>query len=322
MLPLTAAREQKLEQALFRGGNLSLENPIYAQAVRTFTDALLRSDLALGDLTVEALGFENKRASAAIVAREPGVVAGLEELAFMLQGFSVSVRFEKKDGDALKPGDVLLRAEGGRTQLLSLERAGLNLVQRMSGIATATRCLAARVRSNFPATRIVGTRKTLWGLLDKRAVHLGGGGTHRLGLGDAILIKNNHLALIASREEEAAPEAIARAWNLRGQAAFIEVEVRSEAAALAAARAFRHLQEKSSEEYPCLLMLDNMSPEKIGPILSALRREKLWPAILIEASGGISERNAEEYAASGVDAISVGALTHSARALDLCQRIS
>ena len=90
-------------------------------------------------------------------------------------------------------------------KLLSLERVGLNLLQRMSGIATASRCLQERAQRRNPATRIVGTRKTPWGLLDKRALHLGSGGTHRLGLGDAILIKNNHLALLASREEEAAP---------------------------------------------------------------------------------------------------------------------
>ncbi|HEX4809836.1 MAG TPA: carboxylating nicotinate-nucleotide diphosphorylase [Bryobacteraceae bacterium] len=322
MLEMTATREQQIEQALFRGGSLTLENPEYLEAVRTFTDALLRTDLRPGDLTVEALGFESRQASAAIVARESGVVAGLAELAFMLQGFGVSVRLEKRDGDPIEWGDVLLRAEGDRTQLLSLERVGLNVVQRLSGIATATRCLAARVCSKAPGTRVVATRKTLWGLLDKRAVHLGRGGTHRLGLGDAILIKNNHLALIASREEEAAPIAISRAWSFRRQAAFIEAEVRSESAALAAARAFRRLQVESAEEYPCLLLLDNLMPEEIGRILTMLRRENLWDATLIEASGGISERNAEAYAVSGVDAISVGALTHSTRALDICQRIS
>jgi len=168
----------------------------------------------------------------------------------------------------------------------------------------------------------VGTRKTLWGLLDKRALHLGSGGTHRLGLGDAILIKNNHLALLADSEEEAAPIAIERAWKLRNEAAFIEVEVRSEAAARAAANAFRRMQEDAGEEFPCLLMLDNMSPDEIRAIVGILQRERLWESTLIEASGGISEANLEAYASCGADAISIGALTHSARALDLCQRIS
>jgi len=232
------------------------------------------------------------------------------------------VRAAKKDGDVFERGDTLLRLEGERNNLLSLERVGLNIVQRMSGIATLTRCLGERVRGRSPSTRVVATRKTLWGLLDKRAVHLGGGGTHRIGLSDAILIKNNHLALLASREEEAAPLGIERAWNFRKDAAFIEVEVTGEAAALAAAETFRRMQEESSERYPCLLMLDNMMPKEIRSILDGLRKKALWDYILTEASGGISEQNVEAYADSGVDAISMGALTHSARALDLCQRIA
>src|SRR5271167_2634897 len=114
MLDMTATREQRLEQALFRGGSLTLGNPEYARVVHTFTDALLRTDLTPGDLTVEALGLENQPSSGTVVAREPGIAAGLEELAFMLRGFGVYVQFEKKDGEAVERGDVVLRAEGGR----------------------------------------------------------------------------------------------------------------------------------------------------------------------------------------------------------------
>ena len=177
----------------------------------------------------------------------------------------------------------------------------------MSGIATMTRIIQERVRSRCHSTRVVATRKTVWGLLDKRAVHLGGGGTHRIGLSDAILIKNNHLALIARNEESAAPQALTRAWNHRKEAAFIEIEVRSEAAALAAADSFRKLQKDSGERYPCLLMLDNLAPQEISPILDSLRRAHLWDYALIEASGGISEKKAEAYADTGVDAISIQA---------------
>jgi len=149
-----------------------------------------------------------------------------------------------------------------------------------------------------------------------------GVGTHRLNLGDAILVKNNHLALLAGREEDAAPVAIERAWKLREKSAFIEVEVRSEAAARAAAGAFRRLLEKSGEEYPCVVMLDNMTPAGIRSAIEALCAGDLLDYVLIEASGGISEANVLEHAATGVDAISIGALTHSTRALDLSQKIS
>jgi nicotinate-nucleotide pyrophosphorylase (carboxylating) len=319
---MSLTREQRTEQALFRGAGLTLDHPEYRDVVRTFTETLLQADLAPRDLTVAALGIKGRHAKAAILARDGGVVAGLAELTFLLRAQGgIVARAEKRDGDAMRPGDVLLRAEGDEMQLLAVERVGLNLIQRMSGIATAVRCLQERAARRSPATRIVGTRKTPWGLLDKRALHLGNGGTHRLGLGDAIVVKNNHLALLAPREEEAAPIAIERAWRFRKDSAFIEVEVRGEAAARAAAEAFRRSQGEAGE-YPCLLMLDNMTPAQIGAILDMLRRENLWDHVLIEASGGISESNVEAYAACGVDAISVGALTHSARALDICQRIS
>jgi nicotinate-nucleotide pyrophosphorylase (carboxylating) len=319
---INATREQRVEQALFRGGSLTLDNPRYRHAVSAFVEQLLHDDVAPRDLTIEALGIKENRSSAVVLARASGVAAGLAEMALMLKAHGVDVAFEKQDGDAMRSGDVLLRADGEQTQLLALERVGLNLVQRMSGIATAIRGLQERVQARSFTTRIVGTRKTPWGLLDKRALHLGNGGTHRLGLGDAIVIKNNHLALLAAREEEAAPRAIEKAWRFRHDSAFIEVEVRGEDAARAAARTFRRLQEEATEEYPCLLMLDNMEPDQIDTILTMLRREDLWDHALIEASGGISESNMEAYAACGVDAISIGALTHSVRALDICQRIS
>jgi nicotinate-nucleotide pyrophosphorylase (carboxylating) len=319
---MNATREQRIEQALFRGGSLTLDNPAYCQAVRAITESLVQTDLAPEDLTARALGMKNRFASASILAREGGVAAGLEEFAFLVRAHGVEVAFEKQDGDVIKPGDTLLRAEGDESKLLSLERVSLNLLQRMSGIATASRCMQERARRRSSGTRIVGTRKTPWGLLDKRALHLGNGGTHRLGLGDAVVIKNNHLALLASREEDAAPLAIEEAWKIRAESAFIEVEVRGEAAARAAAQAFRRVQEDAGEQYPCLLMLDNMAPDGINKILEMLRRGGLWDHTLIEASGGISDTNVEAYATCGVDAISIGALTHSARALDICQRIS
>jgi nicotinate-nucleotide pyrophosphorylase (carboxylating) len=319
---MKATRGERIEQALFRGGGLTLENLEYSNAVRIFLNVLVQADLSPADLTAKALGMKDRPARAAIVARDAGVAAGLAEFAFLLRSQGVTVRFEKQDGAAIQPGDTLLSTDGDESKLLALERVGLNLLQRMSGIATAARCLQERASRKSSRTRIVGTRKTPWGLLDKRALHLGNGGTHRLGLGDAIVIKNNHLALLARREEDAAPISIERAWKHREHAAFIEVEVRSEAAARAAAETFRRLREEAAEEYACLLMLDNMPAHQAGAILEMLQRENLWDDTLIEASGGITETNVEAYAALGVDAISIGALTHSVKALDICQRIS
>jgi nicotinate-nucleotide pyrophosphorylase (carboxylating) len=319
---MEATRAERIEQALFRGGNLTLENLGYSRAIRAFINVLVKGDILPEDLTARALGMKDRPAGAAIVAREAGVAAGLAEFAFLLRSHGVTVRFEKQDGATIRPGDTLLHADGDESKLLALERVGLNLLQRMSGIATAARCMQERASRKSSRARIVGTRKTPWGMLDKRALHLGNGGTHRLGLGDAILIKNNHLALLARREEDAAPIAIEKAWKFREVAAFIEIEVRGESAARAAAETFRRLRQEAAHEYPCLLMLDNMPPEQAGGILEMLQREKLWDDTLIEVSGGITETNLEGYAALGVDAISIGALTHSAKALDICQRIS
>jgi nicotinate-nucleotide pyrophosphorylase (carboxylating) len=323
-------RQERVERALFRGGELTIENPAYVRVLRGIMETLLETDLAPRDITVTALGIRERAASANVVARESGVAAGLEEYAFIMRKHGLKVTLKKENGDVFETGEILLRAQGGQNKLLSLERVGLNLLQRMCGIATATSRLQERARRRCSATRILGTRKTPWGLLDKRAIHLGGGGTHRLGLGDGIVIKNNHLALLARREEQAVPPAVEKAWAGRRNAAFIEVEVRSEEAALAAGRVFKRLQAEEAaspfklrkvQECPCLVMLDNLTPEDVRSIIVNMRKQKVWDAVLVEASGGISETNLELYADAEVDAISIGALTHSARALDLSQQM-
>jgi nicotinate-nucleotide pyrophosphorylase (carboxylating) len=319
---LNLTRAQRTEQALFRGSSLSLANPRYKETARTLLDTLLSSDVAPRDLTTAVLCLRGRHAIADIVARESGIAAGLEELAFFLRGLQIAVFLLVRDGESFKSDDVLVRLEGDEARLLSVERVGLNLLQRMCGIATAANRIQARVSSRNAESRVVATRKTPCGLLDKRAAHLGGIGTHRIGLGDAILVKNNHLAILSSKEEDAAPKAIERAWDFRKESAFIEIEVRAAKAAVAAAAKFRHLREVTDKTYPCLLLLDNMAPNEISATIQTLRERNLYDDVLIESSGRISESNIEEYAASAADAISVGAVTHSARALDLAQRIS
>jgi nicotinate-nucleotide pyrophosphorylase (carboxylating) len=318
-------RPERLKRALFRDASLHLGNPEYLRFARTLLDELLGSDVGSGDLTVGALKLMDEPANAKIVAKGPGVLAGVAEFCWLLTRDGLEVKVGKQDGEAMAAGDAVLEIEGRRSDVLAHERVGLNLLQRLSGIASATRHFQELLHAHNPEAHVVATRKTPWGLLDKRAVHLGGGGTHRLGLWDAILIKNNHLALLAGREEDAVRIAVERAWPGRSSAAFVEVEVRSEQAALAAAQAFRRMQASSQEEpdegCPCLLLLDNMSPAKIAATIAVLRTQNLLDHVLTEASGNIAENNLQEYASCGVDAISMGALTHSARALDLCERL-
>jgi len=318
---MPSARIQLVKQCLFRGEQLILSNSFYEEAVRTLTDSLLRQDLANRDLTTELFDLENRRGTAEVSAKEHGVAAGLAEASWLYGRYGVRARLHKNDGDEVHPGDSLLSVEGDGEHVLALERLALNLLQRMSGVATMARQLQAQVRAISSSACVVATRKTPWGLLDKRAVHLGGAGTHRLGLGDAILLKNNHLALLGANEENAARLAIERAWESRHLCAFIEIEVRTSAGALAAARTFRRLRDSAVEPYPGLIMLDNWEPAAIGPLLIALCEERLWEHVLLEASGRITDSTLRAYAESGVDAISVGALTHSTRALDISQTL-
>lgn len=313
-------REERVREALYRGHSLTLANPAYMHTVQALTGELLRQDCERGDLTAEAIGIRSQSCTMEIRAKEGGIAAGVEEAAWFYESEGQSATRVKHDGETIQPGDALIRTQGDAGKLLSLERTAVNLLQRMSGIATATRRLVEIARSASLATHIVATRKTPWGLLDKRAVHLGGGGTHRLNLGDAILIKTNHLSLASNVMKMDLEQALRKAWERRKGAAFIEVEVTSTAEALGAARVFAQLQ-TNSDSCPCLLLLDNFSDADARNIVSKLTDMKWRDAVIVEASGGISEASVAAYSAAGVDAISVGELTHSARALDLSAKL-
>ncbi|MFN3477280.1 MAG: carboxylating nicotinate-nucleotide diphosphorylase, partial [Candidatus Methylomirabilales bacterium] len=313
----TVDRREWALRAFRRGEPLRLEDPRYLRWVEIFTFGLLEDDLGeAGDLTTEAVFGGRKRKGRAVVeAQEEGVLAGLAELQWFYGRSGLKTEPRKKDGDRIRAGDVILEVEGDLADLLRTERVGLNLLQRMSGISTKTWRLVEELHRASFRTLVVATRKTPWGPLDKRAVYLGGGGTHRLGLWEAILIKGNHLKALGGPSERALEEALEKAWSFRGKAAFIEVEVSSLEAALQAARVFQKLQALASNlQTPAILMLDNISPDEVREITSTLQVEGLYASVLLEASGGIDEGNFLAYAASGVDAISLGSLTHSVRA--------
>lgn len=314
------SREERVRAAFYRGQNLTLENQDYVRALRGLAGELMRLDVEAGDLTVDSLGLGGKQCSVEIRARQAGIVAGLAEAHWIYEGAGLSVSCPVKDGSSITAGDVLLRVEGNAAALLSLERFVVNLLQRMSGIATATRHFVDIVTRQSPNAHVVATRKTPWGLLDKRAVHLGGGGTHRLSLSDAILIKTNHLLLAAAGGAMSIEGAIRRAWENRKEAVFVEVEVTTAQEALLAARTFRDLQERDASS-PCILMLDNFPPADAAAAVARLGAEELHEAVLIEASGNVAESSLAAYAASGVDVVSIGALTHSPRALDLSAKL-
>jgi nicotinate-nucleotide pyrophosphorylase (carboxylating) len=263
--------------------------------------AALKEDLGNGDITTEFFVPEALQARGRIVAREPAVVAGTAAAAEVFRKIdpTTEVQIVHQDGDAIGAGDVIIEVRGLARSILKAERVALNFLQRLCGIATLTRQFVDAV-GHHPA-KILDTRKTTPGLrvLEKAAVVAGGGVNHRSGLYDMVLVKDNHLAALGGLSGFA--DQIRR---LRKERPNIRIEV--EADDLEQARAFVEIDGIN------VILLDNMVPAQIREAL-ALRKNN----IKFEASGGVTLKNVRRTAATGVDYISIGALTNSARAVDL-----
>lgn len=277
----------------------------------------IREDLGpLGDCTCKALIPKAAQGAAAVVARQGGVLAGLRvaETAAGLVDATVRWLPEKSDGDAIAAGDRVARIEGPARGILAAERVVLNFLGRLSGIASLTREYVEAVAGT--AARVYDTRKTTpgWRRLEKHAVRAGGGHNHRTGLFDAILIKDNHLAFgreATSGGHFTPAEAVAQArqWIKRR----VPELVRSRMIVEIEVDGLDQLDEVLRAG-PDIVLLDNMTPEELRDAVS--RRDAQNPAVELEASGGVTLASVRAIAESGVERISVGALTHSARALD------
>ncbi|MET0426939.1 MAG: carboxylating nicotinate-nucleotide diphosphorylase [Microvirga sp.] len=275
-------------------------SPLPRLLLEPIVRAALLEDLGrAGDITTDAVIPTDARLWGAIVAREPGVVAGtdLALLAFSLLDPAVEVVMDRPDGHRVQRGESVIRVKGPARSILSAERVALNLICRMSGIATATEALVAAVRPHGRA-RIVCTRKTTPGLrsLEKHAVRAGGGANHRFGLDDAVLIKDNHIAIAGGIRP-----ALERARAAVGHLVKIEIEVDT----------LDQLDEVLDVGADAIL-LDNMSPDTLS---EAVRR--VDGRAVTEASGRVTLASAPAIAATGVDLISCGWITHSAPILDL-----
>ncbi len=273
--------------------------PLPALMIEPLVRAALLEDLGrAGDITSDAVIPRDATLSGAIGARQRGVVAGIDAaaLAFRLLDPAVALTAQIPDGAQVEAGMAVLRLAGSARAILAAERVALNLICRLSGIATATAALVAAVRP-YPA-RIACTRKTTPGLrlLEKYAVRAGGGTNHRFGLDDAVLIKDNHVALIGGVRP-----AIERARAAVGHLVKIEIEVDTLA----------QVEEALAVGVDAVL-LDNMTPDELRRAVRMVNGRAIT-----EASGGITPATAPAVAAAGVDIISVGWLTHSAPILDL-----
>ena len=263
----------------------------------------LKDDIGWGDITSEALIDDGQTAKGRLYLREDGVAAGLDEVATIFRILGCEVNAIERDGSSVSRDQTLMEISGPAKALLAGERTALNILGRMAGIATTVSKIASQVSKVSPSTKVAATRKTMPGLgeLDKKAVALGGGDTHRFRLDDCVLIKDNHLALLPS-----ITEAVRAARSAVSFTKKIEVEIESLEGAVEAAEAGADI-----------VMFDNMPPEEIERCLARLSELGLREGRVYEASGSITPENVGDYAASGVDVISIGSLTHSVRALDV-----
>jgi nicotinate-nucleotide pyrophosphorylase (carboxylating) len=305
-------RAKLVELAYQRGKDLSLSNKNYLGWLEKFFDQEYKEDIGSGDITSEVVLAKNKLGRAFLKAKQSGIVGGIEEASWFYEKHGLKVKTLAEDAKTVKKGDTILEVHGGRKDILATERIGLNVMQRTSGIATETKHLVDLLRDY--KTRVAATRKTHWRYLDKKAVFLGGGLTHRFGLWDSILIKDNHLAALKNDEvKNPIGKAITLASRFVNKVGFIEIETTNQDDALRAARTFKQLKLKK----PCIIMLDNVKPNEIEQIMEALESEDLYDYVLLESSGNITTENITEYAKTGVDVVSLGYLTHSAKIFDM-----
>ena len=257
----------------------------------------LSEDMVSGDVTASIL--TNKKIVAKIISRQPGIVAGAEFAREIFAMKGCRVKIIKKDGARIKPNQTVIQISGAARSVLSCERTALNLLSRMSGIATLTAEYVDKIKSVNKKTDLYSTRKTAPGLrfFDKEAVRIGGGKKHRMTLADMIMVKDNHIA------SEGSLTGLIQKAKKRSRT--FEVEVESQADAVLAA----------SLGVP-IIMLDNFSPAKIRKTITTLKKLGLRNKVRLEASGGINIKNVKEFASTGVDMISVGKITNSTNAID------
>ncbi|MGO8920363.1 MAG: carboxylating nicotinate-nucleotide diphosphorylase [Stellaceae bacterium] len=273
--------------------------PLPAILIEPLVRAALIEDLGrAGDITTDAIVPAAARAETALVARQKGVLAGLDLalMAFRLIDPAIAARLDCRDGDRLSPGDVIALIEGPARGILTAERVALNFLCHLSGVASATAGIVEAIAGH--GARVVCTRKTMPGLraVQKYAVRVGGGANHRFGLDDAVLIKDNHIAVAGG-----ITPAVSRARAAIGHLVKIEVEI----------DALAQLEEALALGVDAVL-LDNMGPEELRRAVTLVDRRAVT-----EASGRITPATAPGIAATGVDLISVGWLTHSAAVLDI-----
>ncbi|MFW9918645.1 MAG: carboxylating nicotinate-nucleotide diphosphorylase [Candidatus Thorarchaeota archaeon] len=271
-------------------------------------EGFLEEDIRSGDITTNAMEPLSGDATATIFSKSKSILAGIEEVIAIadLQGLTYEVLVY--EGNWVEPGQPVMRIFGAAKILLVIERVCLNIVQRMSGIATKTYNMVKKAREKNPHVIVAATRKTTPGFryFEKRAVQIGGGDPHRYALDDMVLIKNNHVDVVGS---------VTTAIQMAKRAVSFSKKISCEA---------RNMSEgmEAVSAGADIILLDNFKPDAMREFVQKLKDKGLREKVLLEASGGMDENNAADYAACGIDIISSGSLTHSYKAADFNMRIS
>ncbi|ODS30811.1 MAG: nicotinate-nucleotide pyrophosphorylase [Candidatus Scalindua rubra] len=299
------------------------------EKIKEIVQLAIKEDIGKGDITARIFIPESSESEGIFITKEDGIIAGLPVAKYVFSQIDNSLLFSSniEDGSKINKDTILAKVKGSALSILSAERLALNFLQRLSGIATHTNEFVQKVKGY--KTQIMDTRKTTpgWRYLEKYAVRVGGGVNHRMGLYDQILIKDNHLKIIEEDQKKKRSEnlfkenglihkLVEKARKQTGNGMLIEVEVED----------LSHIKNMLDTGVD-IIMFDNMESSKISEAVNMVREferaqnARNGKAVLTEASGNISIENVEEYAKTGVDRISVGTITHSARALDISMDI-
>lgn len=297
-----------------KSGFLTTKNKTYAETCLQLFDFQTKNDLVENDVTSKIINGKYRDSRVFIISKQTGILAGIEEVVFLIEKrTNLKVKIITKDGTLIRKKDLLIELSGNPLEILQFERTILNIISRMSGIATATNYM---IKKNNLKTPLTSTRKTLWGLLDKKAVFIGGGLTHRLSLFDEVLIKDNHIDILAKNLHLTRPESLEKILTFIKKSGLknpFEIEVENEKEAYF----LNNFYQKTNITAPLIIMLDNFEPEIAFRTIKTIKQQKNITPVIFELSGGINEDNIKNYDKIGADVMSIGALTNSSKALDI-----
>jgi nicotinate-nucleotide pyrophosphorylase (carboxylating) len=305
-------KEELIEKYFQRKKQLTTENKMYSDHLSELFQWIIKADTITQDATshnLELIGM----GTAHIVTKQEGIVAGMEEIIYLIKKHTKLIAQQRvKDGAVVSHNEIILSLSGNNVELLSFERAFVNILGRMSGIATNCRGAIDCLSTKFP-TMIAATRKTPWMFLDKKAVAVGGGLTHRLHLSDWPMIKDNHIKILEMQHLTSLEEIIKQ--MIRANIDFFEIEVETIEQAEIVMKTFKNQNKRKNAAMA--ILLDNFNYRDATYCISMLSH---YENIIFEASGNITKENLSEWANTGIDILSLGELTHSAHNFDFSMR--